>query len=195
MRTRNSLPKVKRIPPSKQSTVEVIEEGLTALDGSKVRRIRAKNGKIYNQRLDAKGKVIAGRHAQRVVIPQDQFEKLCAMHSPQKEITGFFHTSIENLIAHLTDWYAEEMGDDFSYENVVERFQASGKISLRQAQMENAIKKNNVVMQIWLGKQILGQSEMPNGGVNADDTKTEYDIRDSLYAQEAEKICKEYLQP
>lgn len=36
---------------------------------------------------------------------------------------------------------------------------AKGDLTLREAQFENATKHNNTTMQIWLGKQRLGQRE------------------------------------
>lgn len=41
----------------------------------------------------------------------------------------------------------------------VEQFRDHGKVALRRAQFKNAIEKGNVQMQIWLGKNMLKQSE------------------------------------
>lgn len=49
------------------------------------------------------------------------------------------------------------------------------KMSVRRWQIESA-KKGNVVMQIWLGKQLLGQSESPH-----DDEGNELDLTFSKY--------------
>jgi len=48
-----------------------------------------------------------------------------------------------------------------NYADVIQMGKSQGKISLRRAQWKNAIEKNNVTMQIWLGKQCLGQSDSP----------------------------------
>ena len=48
-----------------------------------------------------------------------------------------------------------------NYADVIQMGKSQGKISLRRAQWRNAIEKNNVTMQIWLGKQCLGQSDSP----------------------------------
>lgn len=49
---------------------------------------------------------------------------------------------------------------------LIEQGKSLGKIKLRRAQYRNAIDDNNTTMQIWLGKQLLGQSDTP---VNTDD--------------------------
>ncbi len=48
-----------------------------------------------------------------------------------------------------------------NYEDVIHQGKTLGKVALRRAQWRNAVEKNNVTMQIWLGKQVLGQSDSP----------------------------------
>mgnify|MGYP005990152363 CR=1 FL=1 len=48
-----------------------------------------------------------------------------------------------------------------NYEDVINLGKTLGKVALRRAQWKNAIEKNNVTMQIWLGKQCLGQQDNP----------------------------------
>lgn len=48
-----------------------------------------------------------------------------------------------------------------NYKDVINQGKTMGKVTLRRAQWRNAIEKNNVTMQIWLGKQCLGQSDSP----------------------------------
>jgi hypothetical protein len=45
---------------------------------------------------------------------------------------------------------------------------AEMKLSLRKAQFDAAVKGKNVTMQIWLGKQILGQRNEPSTAVETD---------------------------
>jgi len=47
------------------------------------------------------------------------------------------------------------------YKKIVEEGQAEGKKSLRRAQWEKAL-AGDTKMQIWLGRQYLGQKEDPN---------------------------------
>jgi hypothetical protein len=48
-----------------------------------------------------------------------------------------------------------------NYKDEVELGKVEGKIKLRRAQWRNAIDNENVTMQIWLGKNILGQTDAP----------------------------------
>lgn len=48
------------------------------------------------------------------------------------------------------------------------------KLRLRQAQYEEAIDKRNITMLIWLGKQILGQSEKADIQMNRPIEEVEY---------------------
>lgn len=48
-----------------------------------------------------------------------------------------------------------------NYKDVINQGKTMGKVALRRAQWRNAIDKNNVTMQIWLGKQCLNQSDNP----------------------------------
>ena len=48
-----------------------------------------------------------------------------------------------------------------NYKDVIEQGKTMGKVALRRAQWRNAIEKNNVTMQIWLGKNVLSQSDTP----------------------------------
>ena len=48
------------------------------------------------------------------------------------------------------------------------------KLRLRQAQYEEAIDKRNITMQIWHGKQILGQSEKADIQMNRPIEEVEY---------------------
>ncbi len=57
---------------------------------------------------------------------------------------------------------------------LIEKGQETGKMSLRRAQFENAL-GGNATMQIWLGKQYLGQSD-----------KTEHIVKDTSKMSDAE---------
>ena len=48
-----------------------------------------------------------------------------------------------------------------NYKDVIAQGKTQGKVALRRAQWRNAIEKNNVTMQIWLGKNVLSQSDTP----------------------------------
>ena len=57
---------------------------------------------------------------------------------------------------------------DRRYTEDVELGRAQGKLALRRAQWRNAVEKDNVSMQIWLGKNVLSQTDSP---VNEEDNQ------------------------
>lgn len=75
------------------------------------------------------------------IDPKD-VEKLASMFASNVEIAHFLDCSVDTL----TRRFAEELNKGRSL----------GRIALRKLQWASA-QKGNVVMQIWLGKQILGQ--------------------------------------
>ena len=77
-------------------------------------------------------------------IDTKQVEQLAGFGCSNTEIASFFGCD-ESLIRK-------------SYSDSVAKGKDSGKIRLRQYQW-SAAKKGNVAMLIWLGKQILGQSD------------------------------------
>ena len=77
-------------------------------------------------------------------IDTEQVEKLASFGCSNTEIASFFGCS-KDLISK-------------SYSTNVTKGKEKGKIRLRQMQWKSA-ENGNVSMQIWLGKQVLGQSE------------------------------------
>ena len=73
-----------------------------------------------------------------------QVEQLAGYGCTDTEIASFFDISRTTL--------------ERNYEQYITKGRESGKIRLRQMQWASA-KKGNVAMLIWLGKQILGQSD------------------------------------
>lgn len=73
-----------------------------------------------------------------------EVEKLAAMYCTMKEIAAFFDCSVDTLENRFSD--------------VIAKGREKGKSKLRRLQWQSA-EKGNIVMQIWLGKQILGQSD------------------------------------
>lgn len=79
-----------------------------------------------------------------VDIDPTQVEKLAELGCKTKEIADYFECSEDTI----TRRFAAELAKGRSHL----------RMSLRRWQIESA-KKGNVVMQIWLGKQMLGQQE------------------------------------
>ena len=77
-------------------------------------------------------------------IDTDQVEKLAGLGCTNIEIASFFGCT-DSLIRK-------------NYSEYVLKGKENGKIRLRQWQMKSA-QKGNVAMLIWLGKQMLGQSD------------------------------------
>ena len=67
------------------------------------------------------------------------------------------------------------------FEALYKKNQGQGKASLRRAQWKNATENNNATMQVWLGKQILGQTDKPEGDAGSDNVADALrDIADKL---------------
>ena len=105
------------------------------------------------------------------VINQKQFESLCAIQCTQEEICNVLDVTDKTL----TRWCNEVYGLSFS--EVYEQKRDIGRMSLRRNQFKLA-EGGNTTMQIWLGKQVLKQSESP--------------IQDEIKLKELELRVKEF---
>lgn len=85
-------------------------------------------------------------------IKKEQFENLCNLWCTLTEIAEFFGVSEDSVELWCKKTYNERFTDIYKKKN------SKGKIALRRWQMKSA-EKGNVTMQIWLGKQYLGQKE------------------------------------
>ena len=88
----------------------------------------------------------------RKEIDWDQLHNLCQIHCTEAEICNFFGISDETLSTRVKE---------HEYDNFLDYYKkhsAGGKISLRRAQWKSGL-GGNVTMLIWLGKQMLGQTE------------------------------------
>jgi len=81
-------------------------------------------------------------------IDKEQVKKLATLGCTNKEIGDFFGCSADLI--------------EKSYSEFLTKGRAEMKMRLRQLQWKSA-EKGNAVMLIWLGKQILGQSDIPVG--------------------------------
>ena len=107
--------------------------------------------------------MVKGHTPAKDKINKEQFENLCNLWCTLTEIAEFFNVSEDTL----ESWCKDVYQDTFS--EVYKRKNSKGKIALRRWQMKSA-EKGNVTMQIWLGKQYLGQKEKEeinlSGGIN-----------------------------
>ena len=88
------------------------------------------------------------------LINKSQFESLCAIQCTKEEICDVLQVTEKTL----NNWCKEEYGESFSL--IFKQKKSLGKTSLRRNQWKLA-EKGNTTMLIWLGKQLLKQSENP----------------------------------
>lgn len=80
----------------------------------------------------------------KLEIDEDQVIKLSKLGCTIKELAEWFGCSKDTL--------------ERRYQVMIQRGRSEAKMSLRRAQLQNAL-GGNTIMQIWLGKQLLGQKE------------------------------------
>ena len=83
----------------------------------------------------------------------EQFEELCRIQCTEIEIAAVMKIDVDTLNARCKEVY----GHTFS--EVYAQKRETGKSSLRRAQWKSAIEGNNTAMQIFLGKNMLGQAD------------------------------------
>ena len=86
------------------------------------------------------------------LINKEHFEGMCKIQCTKDEMCAIFQ--IDEVT--LTKWCKETYGVGFS--DVYKSKSSTGKMSLRRQQFKSA-ENGNVTMQIWLGKQWLGQTD------------------------------------
>jgi hypothetical protein len=86
----------------------------------------------------------------RIEIDYELVEKLAKIHCPSEEIA--------NIIGMKPDAFTARYRNDPALKLAVERGRAEGRISLRQKQYDQAMKGDKTML-VWLGKQLLNQSE------------------------------------
>ena len=87
---------------------------------------------------------------EQIEINLEDLEKLCRLNCTHEEIAAYFNVSTKTVQRR----YAEE--PDFAA--AVDRGKAHGKLSLRRAQLK-LVESGNPTMAIWLGKQLLNQTD------------------------------------
>jgi hypothetical protein len=84
----------------------------------------------------------------RAEINLAELEKLCALHPTDSELACWFGVSTKTI---------ERRKSEPAFAEVMERGRARGKLNLRRIQ--NKMAENNAAMAIFLGKNLLGQSD------------------------------------
>ena len=99
----------------------------------------------------------------RKEIDPKQFEGLCRIQCTEDEICSVLDVTDKTLVA----WCKRTYGMGFS--DAFKKYACGGRMSLRRYQFDCA-KKGNSTMLIWLGKQYLGQRDLPEDSVDTEDT-------------------------
>ena len=90
-----------------------------------------------------RGRVV-GRN--KTVIPEEEFQKLAELHCTWQEISDWYSVPVSTLRDNFADLY--------------QKGTTKTKQRLRQAQLKLAMNGDRSML-IWLGKNILGQSDQP----------------------------------
>lgn len=120
----------------------------------------------------------------------EQLEQLCRIQCTREEVASVLGMCEDSLYERMKDnyaWFGFQDGEPTHYVRsatfgeVFEKFSKEGTAALRRAQFKAALKGENTTMQIWLGKQLLGQTDRPSDATVSDKEQVEYDIREKLY--------------
>jgi hypothetical protein len=84
----------------------------------------------------------------RAAIDLAELEKLCVLHPSDAELASWFGVSTKTI---------ERRKREAAFAEAMERGRARGKLNLRRIQ--NKMAENNAAMAIFLGKNLLGQSD------------------------------------
>jgi hypothetical protein len=103
--------------------------------------------------------------APRVEIDLTELEKLCQLGCTEEEIAAWFNVSTRTI---------ERRRQEPEFAEVIQRGRARGRISVRRMQMK-LLEQGNASMGIWLGRQLLGQTERPDERVTL--SLEEYDAK------------------
>ncbi len=104
------------------------------------------------KRKPGSGGARPGSGKPKSVIDWAMLERACEIQPTRKEIALLAGVSEPTLEKHLA-----ERG--YTWPTFFEEHRQGGMWSLRRAQWNNATEHNNTTMQIWLGKQHLGQKD------------------------------------
>ncbi len=93
-------------------------------------------------------------------INKEIFENLCKIQCTEEEIAGVFDCSIDTINRWCKKIYKE------TFAEIYKKKSAAGKMSLRRWQFDTA-KRGNATMQIFLGKNYLGQTDKQDIDMNS----------------------------
>lgn len=97
----------------------------------------------------------------QIEINNQTFESLCAIQCTLSEISSVLRCSDDTVERWCKRYYK------ISFAEAFKKYSEGGKASLRRMQYRSA-ESGNVAMQIFLGKQWLGQKDNPDEGDNTE---------------------------
>ena len=109
---------------------------------------------------------------------------MCAVMATEKEIANYFGCTIQTINERCKD----ETGCTFL--DLFKKNSEAGKMSLRRSQFSNATKNNNATMQVWLGKQYLGQRDKAEVDLSSSDGSMS--PKPAITAVDAIEAAKQY---
>lgn len=80
----------------------------------------------------------------------DNLRNLCALNCTHDEIASYFNVSTKTI--------QRRINEEPDFAEAVEMGKAKGRLSLRRQQMK-LVENGNATMAIWLGKQLLNQTD------------------------------------
>lgn len=92
----------------------------------------------------------------RINVDWEQVDKLCMIHCTGEEIASILGCSYDTLALRCKEDH------DITFPEYFKQKSAAGKVSLRRRQFTAAMDGDKTML-IWLGKNILGQRESPDG--------------------------------
>lgn len=98
----------------------------------------------------------------RLEFDQVLFEDLCHIQCTEAEIAATMRMSVDTLERRVNEIYGCTFAEVFAEKR------EGGKSSLRRAQWKTAIESGNPVMQIFLGKNMLGQADKQEISLDAE---------------------------
>ena len=96
--------------------------------------------------------LVVGRGDNRKVVPPDEVYKLARLWCSYHEMADYFGINDKTL--------------RYNFGGLILKARSETKSNLRRAQIKLAM-SGNATMLIWLGKNILGQSDQPLGDINS----------------------------
>ena len=125
-------------------------------------------------------KNLGGRPSKLPLIDKGHFEGMCKIQCTKDEMCGIFQVDEKTL----TKWCEETY--KLSFSDAYKKLSSTGKMSLRRQQFKSA-ENGNVTMQIWLGKQWLGQTDkVESSNINMG-TETSLDRIENIIKKRFEK--------